>query len=174
MEFQLEPAIQILQRTPATLRALLGDISDTWARSTAGADTWSAYDVVGHFIHSEETDWIPRAKIILEHGDSRPFDKFDRLAQFERFKSQPLGQLLDMFAKLRQESLATLAQMRLTNADWARRGTHPELGTVTLGQLIATWVVHDLNHIGQIAEVMSKQYDTTVGPWKEYLPILSR
>lgn len=174
MECQLEEAIEILSQTPATLRALLDGLSDAWTRNNAGADTWSPYDVVGHLIHGEETDWIPRARIILQAGESRPFESFDRFAQFERFKGQSLEQLLKTFAQLRKQNLETLTQMGITSDHWEQRGTHPELGMVTLRQLLATWVVHDLNHIGQIVEVMAQQYAEAVGPWKAYLSILSR
>lgn len=174
MECRPDEAIEILSRTPAVLRALLHDVSDAWARSSAGADTWSPYDVVGHLIHGEETDWLPRARIILRDGESRPFEPFDRFAQFERFKDQSSEQLLDTFARLRQQGLDTLVRMGITADQWEQRGTHPELGPVTLRQLLATWAVHDLNHIGQIVEVMAKQYVEAVGAWKAYLPILSR
>jgi uncharacterized damage-inducible protein DinB len=172
MECQPEHAVEILSRTPATLRALLQDLSDPWTHINLGAETWSAYDVVGHLIHGEETDWIPRAKIILQHGQSRPFEPFDRFAQFEPSKGQALEDRLDKFAHLRQQNLETLRQMRITSAQWELRGTHPELGTVTLRQLLAAWVVHDLDHMGQIVEALAKQYTEAVGPWKAYLPIL--
>jgi hypothetical protein len=174
MEFQLEPAIDILGRTPATLRALLEGLSDAWTRSNADADSWSPHSVVGHLIHGEETDWIPRARIILEQGESRPFDPFDRFAHLARFGPQPMDQLLDRFEQLRRQNLATLQGMNLTAERLERRGTHPALGAVTLRQLLATWVAHDLNHIGQVVEVMSKQYAEAVGPWEAFLPILSR
>ena len=174
MECQLDEAVEVLSRTPAVLRALLHDVSAAWARNSVGADTWSPYDVIGHLIHGEETDWIPRAQIILRDGESRPFEPFDRFAQFERFTGQSLEQLLNTFAGLRQQNLDTLTRMGITADQWERRGTHPELGLVTLRQLLATWVVHDLNHIGQIVEVMAQQYVEAVGPWQAYLPILSR
>src|SRR5262245_41028955 len=153
MECYPEEAIEILSQTPATLRNLLGRLSDVWTLNNNGADTWSPYTVVGHLIHGEETDWIPRARIILEDGQSHPFDAFDRLAQFERFQGQSLAQLLDTFERLRKQNLATLDQLVIAPEQWEERGTHPELGAVTLRQLLATWVVHDLNHIGQIVEV---------------------
>ncbi len=174
MECHPEQAIEILRQTPAVLRVLLSGLSEVWTLSNNGADTWSPSAVVGHLIHGEETDWIPRAKIILEDGESRPFESFDRFAQFERFQGQSLAQLLDTFEQLRQQNLEALAQMKIMPERWELRGIHPELGVVTLRQLLATWAVHDLNHIGQIVEVMSRQYSEAVGPWKAYLPILSR
>ncbi len=172
MECQPEHAIEVLSQTPATLRALLQNLSDPWIRINLGQETWSAYDVVGHLIHGEETDWIPRANIILQHGSSRPFEPFDRFAQFEQSQGQSLETLLEKFARLRQRNLETLRQMRITSAQWELQGTHPELGAVTLRQLLAAWVVHDLDHIGQIVTVMAKQYTDAVGPWKAYLSIL--
>jgi len=174
MECQPEEAVAVLGQTPNLLRTLLHSLPDVWTLNNAGTDTWSPYDVVGHLIHGEEMDWIPRARIILQDGESRPFESFDRFAQFERFKGQSLAQLLETFGQLRKQNLEALAQMGITPEQWERRGTHPELGRVTLRQLLATWVVHDLNHIGQIVEVMAKQYTEAVGLWKAYLPILSR
>ena len=174
MECQPEHAIEVLSQTPATLRALLQNLSDPWTHINVGKETWSAYDVVGHLIHGEETDWIPRAKIILQHGPSRPFEPFDRFAQFEQSQGQSLETLLEKFARLRQRNLEILKQMSITPAQWELRGAHPELGTVTLRQLLAAWVVHDLDHIGQIVAVMAKQYTEAVGPWKAYLPILDQ
>ena len=174
MEFQLDTAKQILGRTPATLNSLLRDLSDEWVSPNEGPDTWSPFDVVGHLIHGEETDWIPRAKIILAHGEDRPFEQFDRFAMFEKSKGKSLGELLDTFARLRGENLRQLEQMNLTPELLSKRGKHPELGMVTLSELLATWVVHDLGHVGQIVRVMSKQYGDAVGPWRAYLSILGR
>jgi uncharacterized damage-inducible protein DinB len=174
MEFQLEPAKSVLQRTPATLNSLLRDLSDEWIMHNEGPDTWSPFDVVGHLIHGEETDWIPRAKMILEDGESRSFVPFDRFAMFEKSKGKALGELLETFARLRRENLRELEQMNLTPELLSKRGKHPELGIVTLGELLATWVVHDLGHIAQVVRVMSKQYGDAVGPWRAYLSILSR
>jgi len=173
MEFQLDQAIDILSRTPATLSSLLRGVSDEWTMGNEGSDTWSPYDVLGHLIHGEETDWIPRARIILEHGESRAFEPFDRFAQFERSKGKSPGELLDEFETLRKRNLIALEEMKITSDQLARRGTHPELGSVTLGELLATWVAHDLSHIAQAVSVMCKQYSEAVGPWKEYLPILA-
>jgi uncharacterized damage-inducible protein DinB len=174
MEFQLEHARNILRRTPATLTSLLQGVPDEWLFSNEGPETWSPFDVVGHLIHGEETDWIPRARIILEEGEEHPFEPFDRFAMFELSKDKCLDDLLATFARLREENLRQLDAMNLTPELLAKRGTHPELGSVTLEQLLATWVVHDLSHIGQIVRVMCKQYGDTVGPWRAYLPILSR
>ena len=173
MEFQLEPAVEILSCTPATLRALLEGLSEPWVLNNEGTDTWSPYDVLGHLIHGEQTDWIPRARIILEHGESRAFDPFDRFAQFEGSIGRSMRELLDEFAALREANVETLRELNLSKAQLELRGTHPALGTVTLAQLLATWVVHDLDHIGQVARVMSKQYSEAVGPWRAYLGILS-
>jgi hypothetical protein len=173
MELQLEQAIEMLNRTPAVLSALLAGVSDAWIRKNEGAESWSPYDIVGHLIPGEETDWIPRAKIILEHGESKPFEPFDRFAMFEKFKGASLEKLLERFAQRRRQSLEALQQINLTPDKLALRGTHPELGVVTMKQLLATWVVHDLGHIRQIARVMAKQYSEVVGPWKAYLSILS-
>lgn len=174
MHLEIEEALDVLERTPATLRALLEGLSAAWTHTSGEPDSWSPYTVIGHLIHGEETDWIPRARIILQHGESRAFEPFDRFAQFDRFKDMPLELLLDTFESLRRQNLKELKAMRLTPSQWELRGTHPALGTVTLRQLIATWVVHDLNHIGQVVRVMSKHYTEAVGPWKAYLPILGR
>lgn len=171
MEFQLEEATDILRRTPETLRALLKDVPRAWATNNEGPDTWSPFDVVGHLIHAEEADWIARARIILEHGEAKAFEPFDRFAQFEKSRGKSLTELLDEFAALRQESLAALAEWHLTPEQFSLRGTHPALGRVTLGELLATWVAHDLSHLAQIARVMCRQYSDAIGPWKQYLPL---
>jgi uncharacterized damage-inducible protein DinB len=169
--FRLDDALAVLERTPACMSALLAGLPDTWVTATEGEGTWSPYDVMGHLIHAELTDWTPRARHILA-GEPRPFEKFDRTAQFAESRGKSLGELLATFAELRRESLAALAGMRLTEEDFGRRGTHPELGEVTLGQLLATWVVHDLDHVAQVARVMAKTYADAVGPWQAYLSIL--
>jgi hypothetical protein len=174
MEFQLDHATEILRRTPATLNSLLHQLPSEWALANEGPDSWSPFDVMGHLIHGEETDWIPRARIILEYGESRPFESFDRFAMFEKSRGKSLGELLAMFERLRGESLKELEQMSLTPAMLGKRGRHPELGVVTLSQLLSTWVVHDLGHIGQIVRVMARQYTEAVGAWRAYLPVLSR
>jgi uncharacterized damage-inducible protein DinB len=173
MEFHLEQATDILRRTPETLRALLKDLPPALATGNEGGDSWSPYTVVGHLIHGEETDWVPRARIILEHGEARAFTPFDRFAQFEKSQGKSLDELLDEFAALRRASLAALAELGITPEQLSRRGTHPELGGVTLGQLLATWVAHDLTHVAQILRVMCRQYTEAVGPWKQYLPLLN-
>src|SRR5262249_556131 len=174
MNFDLNQSLDILGRTPTLLDELLRRTSAPWYATNEGPDTWSASDVVGHLIHAEETDWIPRARIILEHGESRPFTPFDRFAQATRFAGWSLDRLLDRFAELRGNSLQTVRDWKLTEAQLALPGRHPELGSVNLRQLLATWVVHDLNHIGQISRVMAKVYKEDVGPWRAYLPILDR
>jgi len=172
MEFQLEQAVEILSRTPATLDTLLRDLPVAWALKNEGPDTWSPYDVVGHLIHGEETDWLPRARTILEHGEAQAFESFDRFAQFEKSKGKELEELLDEFAVLRRNNLEALEQLNITPAQLQQRGTHPQLGSVSLRELLATWVAHDLSHIAQAVRVMCKQYGNEVGPWKQFLPIL--
>jgi hypothetical protein len=167
----LDEAVAVLERTPATLKALLDGLPPVWVMATEGEETWSPYDVVGHLIHGERADWIPRARRILA-GAMEPFEPFDREAQLIESRGKSLGELLETFARLRRENLATLAGFSLTAEVLDRRGLHPELGEVTLGQLLATWVVHDLDHIGQVARTMAKVYGTTVGPWAAYLSIL--
>jgi len=170
-ELRLDEAVAILERTPASLAALLEGLPDTWVRATEGGETWSPYDVIGHLIHAEHTDWIPRARLIVE-GKMRPFAPFDRLAQFEESKGKSLAELLADFRAARGESHSALKAMRLTEGDLRRKGMHPELGSVTLGQLLATWVVHDLDHVTQISRTMAKTYTEAVGPWSAYLSVL--
>lgn len=174
MEFELNQAKEVLSRTPATLNTLLRPLSETWVLGNEGPETWSPYDVVGHLIHGEETDWIPRAKIILQHGEDRAFEPFDRFAMFEKSKGKSLAELLDDFERARAGSLRELDALALTPALLEKRGRHPELGIVTLKQLLATWVVHDLGHVSQVVRAMAKQYSDAVGPWKVYLSILGR
>jgi DinB family protein len=174
MEYQPAHAIEILSQTPATVSALLLSLSEPWTQSSPDAEAWNPYDVIGHLIHGEETDWIPRAEIILHEGPSRAFEPFNRFAQFEQSRRQSLASLLERFAQLRHQNLATLKQMNITSEQWELRGLHPELGSVTLGQLIAAWAVHDLDHIGQIVTAMAKQYTEAVGPWRAYLAILNQ
>lgn len=172
MQFNLSEATQILQRTPPTLASMVAGIPQTWLKANEGSGTFSCYDVVGHLIHGELTDWIPRVKIILEHGEAKAFEPFDRFAQFREDQSRPVQALLEQFAFLRGENVRTLEGLNLTSEDLARRGTHPELGPVTLGQLLSSWVVHDLSHLSQVARVAAKQYAHEVGPWHAYMSIL--
>lgn len=174
MQFDLGNTLEVLKATPATLKALLGGLSEDWIRSDEGADTFSPYDIVGHLIHGEESDWIPRLRIMLEHGESRPFQPFDRLAMREPGRQLPLPDLLERFADLRTRNLRTLEGLHLGENELARTGTHPELGRVTVKQLLATWAVHDLGHLAQAARVMARAYTGEVGPWREYLPVLTR
>ena len=172
MEFELAHAIEVLRRTPATLNALLRDLPEPWLVQNEGPERWSPYDVIGHLIHGDETDWIPRAQIILEYGETKAFEPFDRVAMFAESKGKSTVELLDTFAQLRAEKLRELQSMNLTSDLLDKRGRHPELGVVTLKQLLSTWVVHDLGHIRQVVRIMSKQYGEAVGPWRAYLSIL--
>ncbi len=169
--FRLADTVAILERTPATLSIWLEGLPETWVRATEGEGTWSPYDVIGHLIHGERTDWIPRARHILA-GDRRPFEPFDRTAQFRESEGKSLPDLLGIFAELRRENVASLVGMNLTDEDLDRRGLHPELGEVTLRELLATWVGHDLDHVAQIARTMAKVYSEATGPWSVYLSIL--
>jgi hypothetical protein len=174
MDFDIATGLSVLERTPDTLRALLSGLAPAWTDGTEGPDTWSPYVIVGHLIHGERTDWIPRAEIILAQGQQRRFTPFDRFAQFRESEGKPLEQLLDEFARLRAANLKTLAGWRLTEAQLDLTGEHPELGPVTLRQLLATWVAHDLGHLSQTTRVMAKQYRDAIGPWRAYLSIVSR
>lgn len=174
MNFDLTAGIPILERTPRVFRTMLEGLSSEWIDATEGPDTWSPYVIVGHLIHGERTDWIPRAKIILAQGDDRRFTPFDRFAQFRESEGKSLTDLLDEFEKLRAEGVATLSSWKLTDEQLALAGEHPAFGSVTLRQLLATWVAHDLGHIAQTARVMAKQYREAVGPWREYLPVMDR
>jgi len=172
MLFTLTQSTEILERTPGVLEAMLQGISGAWTTANEGGDTWSAYDIVGHLIHGEKTDWIPRAAIILSERADKTFEPFDRFAQFEASRGKSLSQLLEEFRALREKNLALLRSKNLTGADLERKGVHPAFGEVTLSQLLATWVAHDLNHIAQIARVMAKRYQADVGPWIAFLRIL--
>ena len=174
MEFNLADGIAILERTPGVLRALLSGLESQWIEGTEGPETWSPYIIIGHLIHGEKTDWIPRALIILEQGDNRRFTPFDRFAQFEESKGKSLATLLDEFEQMRARNLGILSAWQLTDEQLALEGEHPELGRVTLRQLLATWVAHDLGHIAQASRVMAKQYRDAVGPWRAYLPVMDR
>jgi hypothetical protein len=172
-EFSIAEAIPLLRQTPATLASMLGRLPAAWTQAHEGGETWSAYDVLGHLVHGEKTDWMPRLRIILEHGDARAFDVFDRFAQFEESAGLSLADLLGEFARLREANLAELERLALKDADLDRRGRHPQLGGVTLRQLLATWVAHDLDHVVQIARVLASQYSDAVGPWRAYLRVIS-
>jgi DinB superfamily len=167
----MAPAIAILSRTPSVLDALLRDLPDLWTRSNEGDGTWSAFDIVGHLIHGER-NWIPRVRMILESGDSRTFESFDRAGHQRDIEGQPLGQLLDLFAAARTETLQQLRALNLQPSDLERRGRHPAFGVVTLSQLLATWAAHDLTHLHQISRVMAHQYRDAVGPWQAYLGVM--
>jgi hypothetical protein len=171
---ELERVLAQLAATPPTLRAWLAGQGDAWLRADEGPETFSAYDVVGHLIHGERTDWMPRVERILAHGPARPFEPFDRFAMRRADQRRPIAELLDEFQALRGANLARLATLRMTAADLERVGAHPELGRVTLRELLATWVVHDLGHLGQIARVLAHQLRDEVGPWRAYLPVLTR
>ena len=172
MPFDLQETLALLSRTPSSLNALLRNLPDAWTLGSEGGKTWSPFDIIGHLIHGERTDWMPRARIILEHGESRAFDPFDRLAQEKESQGKSLPQLLDEFAQLRSENLDALRAINLQPKDLDRRGRHPALGVVTLSQLLATWAVHDLTHLHQLSRVMAYQYREVVGPWSAYLGVL--
>lgn len=172
MEQNLSHTIALLSRTPATLNVLLRDLPDSWTHQNEGENTWSAFDIVGHLIHGERTDWMPRAKMILQSGETQPFPPFDRLAQIRESQGKPLPQLLDEFANLRSENLRELQALNLRQQDLALRGHHPALGVVTLSQLLATWAAHDLTHLHQISRVLAHQTREAVGPWSAYLGVL--
>jgi hypothetical protein len=174
MEFDLKDGIEVLERTPHVLRAMLAGLPPAWSDATEGPETWSPYVIVGHLIHGERTDWIPRAQIILAQGSSRRFAPFDRFVQLRESQGRALADLLDEFARLRSGNVTTLVGWQLTKTQLALEGEHPEFGVVTLRQLLATWVAHDLGHVAQAARVMAKQYREAVGPWRAYLPILDR
>jgi hypothetical protein len=173
MRFELESSTDVLRRTPATLRVLLEGIADPWARSNEGPDTFSPFDVVGHLIDGEETDWIPRARIILARGPDPRFDPYDRFRHLGRNAGRTLESLLAEFAELRAANLAVLGSWGLSEVELDLPGNHPRLGPVTLRQLLTAWVVHDLGHIAQVTRVMAKQYRDEVGPWVQYLPVLT-
>ncbi len=173
MNYSLERSYEILERTPVILKELLHDLHNDWIMNNEGPDTFSPYDVVGHLIHGEKTDWPVRTKIILEHGAGRPFDPYDRFAQIEESKGKTIEQLLEEFKILRKTNLSWLKSLQLSEADLDKTGMHPALGPVTLRNLLSCWVVHDLTHLAQITRVMAKQYKEAIGPWSEFFRILS-
>jgi len=172
MQLDLNDILTHLRRTPMVLKHLLGTLPDEWVRANYGKDTFSPFDVVGHLIHGEKTDWIPRLRHILEHADAQPFEPFDRYAQFKDSEGKTLDDLLREFAHLRAENIVALESHDLSEADFNRKGMHPALGPVTLGELLATWVTHDLHHIAQCCKAMAYQYRNTVGAWRAYLGII--
>ena len=173
-DFNLDDGLAVLERTPHALRAMLAGLPSTWIDATEGPETWSPYDVIGHLIHGERTDWIARAQIILAQGANRRFEPYDRFAQFRESEGKPLGNLLDEFAELRARNVETVSGWKLSDAQLALEGEHPAFGPVTLRQLLATWVAHDLGHTAQIARVMAKQYREAVGPWRQYLSVMGK
>jgi hypothetical protein len=173
MEFSLDHSAAVLHRTPAALDGMLRGLDDAWIRATEGPDTFSPFDVVGHLIDGEETDWIPRARIILARGADPRFEPYDRFRHRARNRGRTLPSLLDEFAALRAASLQTLREWRLSDGDLDLPAAHPGLGPVTLRQLLAAWVVHDLGHVAQVARVMAKQYKDAIGPWAPYLPVVT-
>jgi len=172
MEHNLENTISVLRRTPATLDMLLRDLPEMWTLRNEGGNTMSAFDVVGHLIHGELTDWMPRARMILQSGETKMFEPFDRWAQVRESQGKSLGKLLDEFADLRARNLAELRALKLQPEDLMRRGRHPALGEVTLSELLTTWAAHDLTHLHQISRVMAHQYREVVGPWSKFLGVL--
>ncbi|NNC48986.1 MAG: DinB family protein [Flaviramulus sp.] len=174
MDYNIHKALEVLEQTPSTLYTMLSNLSDEWVLSNEGENTWSVFDVLGHLIHGEKTDWIKRTNIILSNSEIKKFDSFDRFAQFEISKGKSLKNLLLEFSELRAKNLKKLKELQLTEEAFPLEGEHPELGVVTLKDLLATWVVHDLNHIAQISRIMAKQYKNEVGPWQKYLPILNK
>jgi len=172
MEFHLQHTISLLSRTPATLNALLRDLPEAWTFCTEGENSWSPFDVVAHLIYGERTDWIPRARIILQFGETRAFEPFDRRGHLQPSQDQSLAQLLDEFGRARSESLDQLRALNLRQEDLACRGRHPAFGPVTLSQHLASWAAHDLTHLHQISRIMAHQYREAVGPWRAYLGVL--
>lgn len=173
MKYSLERSYEILDRTPAVLQSLLAGLSDDWIMSNEGPETFSPYDVVGHLIHGEKTDWTTRMKMILEFGNTKTFERWNRVAMYEESKGKSIQQLLDEFAVIRKKNMDWFRSLHLTEADFDRKGMHPVLGEVTLRNLLATWVAHDLTHIAQVTRVMAKQYKEEMGPWPEFFRILS-
>lgn len=172
--FNLSEAIEVIRNTPAVLRAILSGLSDPWIRNNYGPETFSPFDVLGHLIHGERTDWIPRLQLILAHGEIRAFEPFDRYAMYEIDRGKTIGELIDTFTGLRNANVATLESMKVSPTHLDKRGMHPELGSVTTQELIATWAVHDLNHIHQITKCLAHQYRENVGPWRRYISFLAQ
>ena len=174
MEYQFNKSFEILERTPRVIRTLLSGLSDEWTMNNEGGNSWNAFDIVGHLIHGEETDFIPRIKKILEDSGDKKFEPFDRSAKYERGRGKSFNWLLDEFTAVRKESLVYIRSLQIEESQLSKTAIHPAFGEVTLRELLATWTAHDLGHIAQIARVMAKQYREAVGPWIEYLPVLTR
>ncbi|QHI34812.1 hypothetical protein IMCC3317_01560 [Kordia antarctica] len=174
MNFELNNSIEILERTPLILESFLSNLSSNWIKNNEGENTWSPYDIIGHLIYGEKTDWIVRAKIIVSQSENKTFESFDRFAQFKENQNLQISDLIAKFKDLRKSNLQELKSLHITSDKLALKATHPELGEITLQQLISAWVVHDLGHIAQISRVMAKQYDSNVGSWKAYLGILNK
>lgn len=172
MPANIQDTIALLSRTPATFDALLRGLPERWTLRNEGENTWTPYGVVGHLVHGEQTDWLPRVRRIMQHGESKPFEPFDRTAQERESKGKSLGQLLDDFARLRGDNIRELRAMNLKPEDFEKRGMHPALGSVTLSELLATWAAHDMTHLHQVARIMAHQYRDAVGPWSKYLGVL--
>jgi hypothetical protein len=172
MEHNLQQTIALLSHTPAALDGLLRDLPEAWTLRNEGENTWNAFEVVGHLIHAENTDWMPRVKMIRQFGESRAFEPFDRQGHIEEDRGKRLEQLLDEFSRLRSENLRELSALNLRPEDLELRGRHPALGTVTLSELLATWAIHDLTHLHQISRIMAHQYRAEVGPWIQFLGVL--
>ncbi len=173
MKYDVEKAISILERTPLVLKTLLKGLDTDWTHTNEGEDTWSPYDVIGHLIHGENTDWIPRTHIIMSNQTNKTFEPYDRFAQFTNNKGESLTTLLNTFTELREKNIRVLRNFEINSKDLEKKGIHPELGEVTLENLLAAWVVHDLGHITQVSRTMAKQYKNEVGPWPQYLAVLN-
>lgn len=169
---KISDTVSLLAQMPAVLQALLRELGETWTNRNEGSDTWTPFDVIGHLVYAERTDWMPRVRMILEHGESKQFEPFDRLGMQRESKGKSLGLLLDEFSQIREQNLADLAALNLHQADLAKRGRHPQFGPVTLGQLLATWAAHDLTHLHQLSRIMAHQYREAVGPWSVYLGVM--
>lgn len=174
MKYHIDNALEVLERTPNVLNVYLENLSDEWVLSNEGGESWSPFDVVGHLIHGEKTDWIPRIKLVLNDSENKTFEPYDRFAQFEESQGKTMKQLLSEFSELRLQNLEFFKSLNITESDFDKKAIHPSLGEVTLKNLLATWVAHDLGHINQISRVMAKQYKSEVGPWVEYLSVLNK
>ena len=172
MTFKLSEAIPVLERTPEVLKTLLSGLPNDWIYNNEGPETWRPFDVMGHLIHGEKTDWIPRTRIILSNAENKTFETFDRFAQFKLSQGKTLEDLIDEFAILRKQNLDYLKSLNISLQDLTKTGTHPQLGVVTLRQLLATWVVHDLGHIVQVSRVMARQYKSEIGVWTKFFSVM--